>query len=93
MYQTLSMSLQTWQVSDMEEVGTDPGTVVSSLHLLKSRHIDTHQAEDCKKDMLLSWLQQKDSVSTNRSPLLWIVLRAALQRIGPECRSQLTGLQ
>ena len=39
------------------------------------------QVKDCKKDMLLAWLQRKDNVLQTGVPS-WIVLRAALIRIG-----------
>ena len=39
------------------------------------------QVKDCKKDMLLAWLQRKDNVLQTGVPS-WSVLRAALQRIG-----------
>ena len=40
-----------------------------------------HKPEDCKKDMLLAWLQQKDNVTQTGIPS-WSVLRDALTRIG-----------
>ena len=67
-------------VSDWSKLGMTLGL----LYHPTLTDIETYRRgkpEECKKDMLLAWLQYKDNVSQRGVPS-WSVLRAALVKIG-----------
>ena len=60
------------------------GLVLGLLYQPTLNDIETHRLgkpKECKIDMIMAWLQQKDNVSQNGVPT-WSILRAALQRMG-----------
>ena len=66
-------------VGDWKRLGLTLGLLYNTLTCIEThRH---YKQDDCIKDMLSAWLQQKDNVTQTGVPS-WSVLRGALQKIG-----------
>ena len=67
------------ELTDWRKLGVQLGLYYSTLEKIRSQQCDN--IDDCKMDMLSTWLRQQDDVSQRGVPS-WSMLQAALRKMG-----------